>query len=53
MSTIPAIAEVVLGYLVGQYIVRKENLWNGHCGLFIAAVAMLVTGFCWYGSPDQ
>lgn len=47
MSTIPAIAEVVLGYLVGQYIILKGKTYEMVTGLFIAAVAMLVTGFCW------
>lgn len=47
MSTIPAIAEVILGYLVGQYIILKGKTYEMVTGLFIAGVAMLVTGFCW------
>jgi len=51
ISTIPAIAQVILGYLVGNHI--KENGKNREQiptmlnGLFVAAIAMLVTGFCW------
>lgn len=64
MSVIPAIVQVVLGYLVGNYIQSrtaqsssvapgdiqtgtKSNLYPMLTGLFIASVAMLVTGFCW------
>ena len=51
VSTIPAIAQVLLGYLVGNHI--KEKGSTKECvpamlnGLFIAAIALLVTGFCW------
>jgi len=48
ISTIPAIAQVVFGFLVGDYIRQKANekatLLNG---LFVAGVALLLTGFCW------
>jgi predicted acyltransferase len=51
MSTIPAIAQVILGFLVGDYIkekgVNKDSLPTMLNGLFVAAIAMLVTGFCW------
>ncbi len=63
MSTIPAIVQVVLGYLVGDYIQKKmtnsqdtlpsgagnqtEGIYPMLTGLFVAGVAMLVTGFCW------
>jgi predicted acyltransferase len=62
MSTIPAIVEVILGYLVGDYIQKKsrspENLseekasapygpYQMLTGLFVAGVAMMLTGFCW------
>jgi predicted acyltransferase len=57
-STLPAIVQVILGFLVGDYIRRKSKAPNSlieagtHLyplltGLFIAAVGMLVTGFCW------
>lgn len=57
MSTIPAIVQVVLGYLVGYYIQNKGKAEEGAAtpynpyqmitGLFVAGVGLLVTGFCW------
>ena len=56
MSTIPAIVQVMFGYLVGDYIQKKARLndtvgqgknFEMLSGLFVAGVAMLVTGFCW------
>jgi predicted acyltransferase len=63
VSTIPAIVQVIFGYFVGDYIQKKskspaENeigqnqpgangLYPMLAGLFVAGVAMLVTGFCW------
>jgi predicted acyltransferase len=57
-STLPAIIQVVFGYLVGYYIQQKskqvqatttgkEHLFPMITGLFVMAVALLVTGFCW------
>lgn len=59
MSTFPAIVEVIFGYLVGNYIRQKgkeagagatDSNYNPYMmisGLFVAGVAMLITGFCW------
>lgn len=64
MSTIPAIVQVILGYLVGDYIQKKSRvpdqapaagaftkdefgMFPMLTGLFVAGVAMLITGFCW------
>ncbi len=51
MSTVPAIAQVILGFLVGNYIkekgATKDSLTTMLNGLFVAAIAMLITGFCW------
>lgn len=60
VSTIPAIVQVILGYMIGDYIQKKGKATetqpgsssnNGPyqmvTGLFVAGVAMLVTGFCW------
>ena len=47
MSTIPAIVQVILGYLVGDYIQKKGKNFEMLSGLFVAGIAMLVTGFCW------
>jgi predicted acyltransferase len=46
-STIPAIVQVIFGYLVGDYIQKKGKNFEMISGLFVAGVAMLVTGFCW------
>lgn len=46
-STLPAVAEVIFGYLVGAYIQQKGKSFEMISGLFVAGVAMLVTGFCW------
>jgi len=51
VSTLPAIAQVILGYLVGTYIkekgTSKESLPALLNGLFISAIGLLITGFCW------
>jgi predicted acyltransferase len=61
MSTLPAIVQVIFGYMVGEYIQKKGRMTTGIqnpeaaqgkgfemlSGLFVAGVALLVTGFCW------
>ncbi len=51
VSTIPAIAQVILGYLVGTYIkekgTSKDSLPTLLNGLFISAIGLLIAGFCW------
>jgi predicted acyltransferase len=47
MSTIPAIAEVILGYMIGDYIQKKGKNHEMVSGLFVAAAAMIISGFCW------
>ncbi|HKB43646.1 MAG TPA: DUF5009 domain-containing protein, partial [Chitinophagaceae bacterium] len=62
MSTISAIVEVIFGYLVGDYIQKKSKVpgslvdnkvannygpYQMLSGLFVAGVAMIITGFCW------
>ena len=47
MSTLPAIVQVIFGYLVGDYIQKKGKNFEMLSGLFVAGVAMLITGFCW------
>ncbi len=61
MSTLPAIVQVIFGYLVGDYIQQKSKvlpmpdqpgvttggLFEMLSGLFVIGVAMLVTGFSW------
>lgn len=47
MSTMTAIVQVIFGYMVGDYIQKKGKSFEMVTGLFVAGVAMLVTGFCW------
>jgi len=47
MSTLPAIVQVIFGYIVGDYIQKKGKNFEMLSGLFVAGVAMLITGFCW------
>lgn len=47
MSTLPAIVQVIFGYLVGDYIQKKGKNFEMLSGLFVAGVALLLTGFCW------
>lgn len=47
MSTIPAIVQVIFGYIAGDYIQKKGKNFEMVSGLFTAGVALLVTGFCW------
>lgn len=55
-STAPAIAQVILGYLVGHYILQKGSQSNPNgqsqlyellTGLFIAGTALTLTGYLW------
>src|SRR5688572_12018738 len=47
MSTVPAIVQVIFGYLVGDYIQKKGKGFEMLSGLFVAGVALLLTGYCW------
>ncbi|HYC39969.1 MAG TPA: DUF5009 domain-containing protein [Chitinophagaceae bacterium] len=47
MSTLPAIVQVIFGYMVGDYIQKKGKSFEMLTQLFLAAVALLVTGYCW------
>jgi predicted acyltransferase len=47
MSTISAIVNVIFGYLIGDYIQKKGKNFEMLSGLFVAGVALLLTGFCW------
>ncbi|MGZ5220725.1 MAG: acyltransferase family protein [Chitinophagaceae bacterium] len=47
VSTMAAVVQVIFGYVVGDYIQKKGKNYEMVTGLFIAGVAMLVTGFCW------
>ena len=45
MSTIPAIAEVIFGYIIGDYIQKKGKNHEMVSGLFVAGSTMIITGF--------
>ncbi|NOT52791.1 MAG: DUF5009 domain-containing protein [Chitinophagaceae bacterium] len=47
MSTLPAIVQVILGYMVGDYIQKKGKSFEMVSGLFVAGVAFMITGYCW------
>lgn len=47
MSTLPAIVQVIFGFIVGNYIQKKGKNFEMVAGLFVAGVALIVTGFCW------
>jgi predicted acyltransferase len=47
MSTLPAITEVLLGYITGNYIIQKGKTYEMVTGLFVAGIAMIITGYCW------
>ena len=54
-STAPAVAQVMLGYLAGQYILQKTAASNHASsqyyemltGLFVAGTALTLTGYLW------
>jgi predicted acyltransferase len=59
VSTLPAIVQVIFGYMVGYFIrqrtreqphetqMSETGLYRMLSGLFVLGVAMIVTGFCW------
>ncbi|RYD93659.1 MAG: DUF1624 domain-containing protein, partial [Sphingobacteriales bacterium] len=72
IHTLPSVAQVIFGYLVGDYILKRATavlpqhttadtpalqevpaqhpLYATLTGLFVAAVALLFTGYCWHMS---
>lgn len=46
-STLPAIVQVIFGYLAGDYIRNKGKTPEMLNGLFVAGIALVLTGFCW------
>lgn len=46
-STLPAIVQVVFGYLVGQYIQQKGKSYEMLTNLFIAGAVLTAGGLCW------
>jgi predicted acyltransferase len=46
-SSLAAIVQVILGYLVGQYIQQKGKTYEMLSNLFVAGIVLLLAGFCW------
>jgi predicted acyltransferase len=46
-SNLPAIAQVIFGYLVGNYIIAKGKSFEMMAGLFVTGCLLVFTGFCW------
>lgn len=46
-STLPAIVQVIFGYLVGNYIIQKGKTYEMITGLFVIGCVLIFTGFCW------
>jgi predicted acyltransferase len=46
-STLPAITQVIFGYLVGQYVQQKGKTYEMTTNLFVAGAILIFTGFCW------
>lgn len=47
LSTMPAIANVVGGFVVGKWIQKKGNTYEGVTKLLLAGFALLVCGYFW------
>jgi predicted acyltransferase len=47
-STLPAIVQVIFGYLAGQYIQQKGKNWEMLSNLFVAGMVLIFAGFCWH-----
>ncbi|MBC7901825.1 MAG: DUF5009 domain-containing protein [Gemmatimonadaceae bacterium] len=46
-STIPAIVQVIFGYLVGNYIQQKGKTFEMVTNLFVAGSILMFAGYCW------
>lgn len=46
-STLPAIVQVIFGYLVGYYILQKGKTYEMIAGLSVIGCVMIFAGFCW------
>jgi predicted acyltransferase len=47
VSTIPAVVQVIFGYMVGHYILQKGKNYEMVAGLFVAGCVMAAAGYCW------
>ncbi len=47
MNSFAAIVQVILGYLVGNYILQKGKTYEMLSALFVAGCVLVFAGFCW------
>jgi len=47
MSTLPAIVQVIFGYMVGNYVQQKGKTYEMLSNLFVAGAIFIFAGFCW------
>ncbi len=47
MSTLPAIVEVIFGYMIGNYIRQKGKTYEMLSNLFVAGAILIFAGLCW------
>lgn len=47
LSTIPAVASVIFGFLVGKFLRTKGNSYETVSWLFVAGLSVLFLGLCW------
>ena len=47
ISTLPAVANVVAGYLVGIFVQQKGKTYEGIAKLLLAGFGLLAIGYCW------
>jgi predicted acyltransferase len=48
LSTIPAIASVVFGYMVGKYLKEKGNSYESVSHLMVFGLISVFAGLCWH-----
>jgi predicted acyltransferase len=47
MSTIPAVVQVIFGYLAGEYIITKGKNFEMLANFMVIAALLVFTAFCW------
>jgi len=47
VSTLPAVVQVVIGYLAGRYILQKGLQWEMLATLMAMALLLILAGLCW------
>lgn len=52
LSTLPAVGNVIGGYMAGRYIQKRGNTFEGLSSLLLVGAALLFAGYCWdFGFP--